>query len=188
MRGAVIRAFYQPPLIRPASSSSNCPNRFQVETGAGRNRRRRDRQSLRFATRNQIAKRRLVTSGAVPIAAAARSAPASIRAADPGACPWATRSRSATGNFFNRGVIGPRRWNGRRPGKSERTSRPKRAERRQRQHCLFASNSSVVCGASMIAVSRHDKKRRTLCPQAKSQGTLACRLRTSGLGIDAPSL
>lgn len=136
MRGAVIGAFYQPPLIRPASSSSNCPKRFQAETGAGRSRRRAMGDPSALQRETKLPKRRLIPPGAVPIAAAARRAPAPIRTADPGPPPWATRARSATGNFFNRGVIRARRRNGRRPGKSERTSRPKRAERHQRQHCL----------------------------------------------------
>lgn len=123
----------------------------------------------------KLPKRRLIPPGAVPIAAAARRAPAPVRTADPGPPPWATRARSATGNFFNRGVIRARRRNGRRPGKSERTSRPKRAERHQRQHCLSHRIPPLLRGSDDSRLAARQKKADRL-PHAENQGTLACPL------------
>ena len=188
MRGAVIGAFYQPPLIRPASSSSNCPKPFK--------RKRAPAEADAVAMGNpsalqretRVPKRRLIPPGAVPIAAAARRAPAPIRTADPGPPPWATRARSATGNFFNRGVIrapAPE-WS---PTRQKRTNKPPQARRTSPAPTLsFASNPSVVCGEAMIAVSRHDKKRRTVCRMRKTKGLWPVHFATSRLGIDAPSL
>ena len=167
MRAAVIEAFYQPPLIRPASSSSNCPNPSK--------RKRAPAEADAVATSNpsalqretRLLKRRLVTTGTPPIAAAARSAPATTWAADPRRSPWATRARSAAGGLLNRGKMAPApEWS---PIRQRRTSNPPQSRRTSPAPTLsFASNPSVVCGEAMIAVSRQDKKRRTLCRMRKN--------------------
>ena len=124
------RAFYQSPLIRQLSPHLSFPRSQPAPAEADAV----CAQPLCPNARRDRPERGLVAPGPVPIATAARSAPAATGAADPGPPPWATRTRSATGNLFNRGVIVPRCGKGCRPGPRERARSPNCAERRKRKN------------------------------------------------------
>ena len=105
MRGAVIDTFYQSPL--PASSSSSFPSLSKRKWAPAEANAVAISNPSALQRETRLLKRRLVTPGTPPIAAAARSAPATTWAADPRRSPWATRARSAAGGLLNRGKLGP---------------------------------------------------------------------------------
>jgi len=156
------------PVAAPSFILIFFPKSSQAEMGAGRSRRRRDKQSLSSATRDQTAEE---------AASNARDATNSCRRKERTSNHLGRRPTS-----FPMGNAGPVRrrrpsqsgnnwapapeWS---PTRQRRTSKPPQSRRTSPAPTLsFASNPSVVCGEAMIAVSRQDKKRRTLCRMRKN--------------------